>query len=103
VTYAPAGVEAESTPRPSAISLWQNYPNPFNPSTTIRFSVPENGHVRLKVYNLLGAEIATLVDERKPAGTYAVTFRAESLPTGVYLYQLSVGQTLQTRRMVLIR
>jgi glucose/arabinose dehydrogenase len=103
ITYSATGVGAQMVAVPTALTLAQNYPNPFNPSTTIRFTVPAEGRVRLRVFNLIGMEIATLMDERKAAGTYDVTFRAETLPSGVYLYQLSAGQALQTRRMILIR
>jgi glucose/arabinose dehydrogenase len=103
ITYSSTGVGPQAGAQPTTFALAQNYPNPFNPSTTIRFTVPADGRVLLKIFNLLGAEIAKLVDERKAAGTYDVTFRAETLPSGVYLYQLSAGQALQTRRMILIR
>ena len=102
VTYSPSGAKTERGSLPAAVILRQNYPNPFNPSTTIRFTVPADGRVRLRVLTILGAEIATLVDERKEAGTYDVAFRPETLASGVYLYQLSANATLLTRRMVLI-
>lgn len=88
---------------PSDFALEQNYPNPFNPSTTIRFGVPEETHVRLKVHNLLGEEVATLVNGLKPAGSYYVTFEAQSLPSGVYLYVMQAGETRLTRRFVLMK
>jgi len=103
VQYAPTAVKTEPQDLPRAFRLSQNYPNPFNPSTTIRYSVPAEGHVTLKVFNVLGAEIVTVVDERKNRGWYEVTFDAAGLPSGVYLYQLRSGNSVDTRRMVLMR
>jgi len=83
--------------------LNQNYPNPFNPSTTIAFSVPASAHVTLKVYDMLGAEVAVLVNERLEAGRYSSSFTAPSLPSGVYHYRLQTGTFTETKRMVLIK
>jgi len=88
---------------PTEFVLEQNYPNPFNPSTTIRFGVPEETHVTLKVHNLLGEEVATLVNGLKPAGSYNVTFDAHGLPSGVYLYVLQAGEVRYTKRFVLMK
>ena len=81
-------VEEGTVPR--AFALEQNYPNPFNPSTKINFSVAQPGHVMLKVYNLLGTEVASLVNEQKGIGTFNVNWNAAGLPSGMYLYRLSV-------------
>jgi hypothetical protein len=86
-----------------AFALVQNYPNPFNPSTTIEFEVPSLEFVGLKVYDVLGREVATLVNEKKAAGTYEVTFDASHLPSGVYFYRLEAGSFVQTRKMLLVR
>jgi hypothetical protein len=75
---------------PRSFELEQNYPNPFNPSTNIRFSVAQAGHVSLKVYNVLGIEVASLVNEQRDAGTFSVNWNAAGLPSGMYLYRLSV-------------
>ncbi|HLX12678.1 MAG TPA: T9SS type A sorting domain-containing protein, partial [Bacteroidota bacterium] len=75
---------------PGRFALAQNYPNPFNPTTTIRFDVPENAFVTLKVYNILGQEVKTLADEQYAAGSYAVSFNGSDLATGVYYYRMSV-------------
>ena len=90
--------------------LWQNYPNPFNPSTTIIFSIPPVGRngistykVVLKVYDVLGREVATLVNEEKAPGEYSVEFRAQSLPSGVYFYKLQAGDYTETKKMVLVK
>ncbi|HSP88659.1 MAG TPA: T9SS type A sorting domain-containing protein, partial [Ignavibacteriaceae bacterium] len=84
-------------------SLSQNFPNPFNPTTNIEFHIPGSGFVSLKVYDVLGREIATLVNEEKPAGSYEVEFNATSLSSGIYFYELKAGNFIQTRKMILIK
>jgi len=76
---------------PMVYSLLQNYPNPFNPITTIRYQIPELSFVTLKVFDVLGGEIATLVNEEKPAGEYEVDFDATGLPSEIYFYKLKAG------------
>jgi hypothetical protein len=96
---------------PSTFSLEQNYPNPFNPSTKIRYSVANvisNGAkqstiVALKVYDVLGNEIATLVNEEKPAGSYEVEFFADGLTSGIYFYKLQTGSYSETKKMILMK
>jgi hypothetical protein len=91
---------------PTQFSLDQNYPNPFNPTTTIRFAIPAgNSHVRtlLKIYDVLGREVAILADGDKEAGTYQVTFDASSLTSGVYFYRISAGNFSETKKMLLLR
>ncbi len=83
--------------------LEQNYPNPFNPSTIIRFSVPNSGFTQLKIYNALGKEIKTLVNENKQAGNYQVEFNAEKLSNGVYFYRLVNGKFSETKKMILLK
>jgi hypothetical protein len=83
--------------------LEQNYPNPFNPSTTIQFRVPNSSFVNLKVYDILGREVATLVNEEKPAGNYEVEFNANDLSSGIYFYTLKAGKYLQTRKLILMK
>lgn len=83
--------------------LAQNYPNPFNPSTIISWQSPRGSWQTIKVYDLLGRVVATLVDEYKPAGSYAVDFDASKLSSGVYLYRLQAGNNIQTRKMALIK
>jgi hypothetical protein len=91
----------------SEFKLEQNYPNPFNPSTTIRYEIPERSFVTIKVYDVLGNEIATLVNEEKPAGEYEVEFRPESSikqpASGIYFYQLKAGSFTQTKKMILLK
>lgn len=88
---------------PLQSSLGQNYPNPFNPRTRIRYEVLRAGNVSLKVFNLLGQEIQTLVDERTPAGKYEITFSGDGLPSGMYFYKLQTPEYSEMRRMVLMR
>jgi hypothetical protein len=88
---------------PSEYSLNQNYPNPFNPSTIIRFSIINNEYVSLKIYNIVGQEIAVLVNEFLPAGNYEVNFDADDLTGGVYFYTISTGSFIQTKKMLLLR
>lgn len=84
-------------------SLEQNYPNPFNPTTFINYTIPQSGKVTLKVYNILGIETATLVDENKSSGRHQVKFNAEGLSSGIYFYTLSAGNFSQTKKMILLR
>ncbi|MGB5287393.1 MAG: T9SS type A sorting domain-containing protein, partial [Ignavibacteriaceae bacterium] len=84
-------------------TLYQNYPNPFNPSTTLSFVIGQPSFVSLKIYDVLGNEIATLVDEYKPAGKYEITFDASGLSSSVYIYQLSAENYLETRKMLLLK
>jgi hypothetical protein len=87
--------------------LAQNYPNPFNPSTNIRYQIPEAGFVKLKIYDVLGREVATLVEEEKPAGSYEIEFRSildnKPLTSGIYLYKLSADSFTETKKMILIK
>ena len=116
--FDPQAVTGISEPQdisstPSSFSLSQNYPNPFNPSTKIRYEIPgqarkDNMLVTLKVYDVLGSEIATLVNEEKPAGSYDVEFDGSNLTSGVYFYQLRAGSSkgqvfVQTKKMLLIK
>ena len=81
----------------------QNYPNPFNPSTLIKYSVPESGLVKVSVYNLVGEEVSVLVNEIADAGYYEVTFNATNLPSGTYFYKLQTGNTVQLKKMLLMK
>ena len=84
-------------------TLEQNYPNPFNPSTTIKYSIPNSEFVTLKVYDVLGNEVATLVNEEKPAGSYEIDFNAAKLSSGIYFYALQAGSYSQTKKLILMR
>jgi hypothetical protein len=98
------GVELEDElGRPVAYRLLQNYPNPFNPVTRIKYAIPERSDVTLKVFNILGQEIATLVNGVQEQGNYVASFEANSLPTGVYFYRLDAGKFSQTKKMLLVK
>ena len=97
------GVEEIEGRVPESYRLFQNYPNPFNPTTTIEFSLLRSGFVTLKVFNVLGEEVATLVNEDKSPGIYRVTFNAHQLPSGTYFYTLRSGGYLESRKMMLVR
>jgi photosystem II stability/assembly factor-like uncharacterized protein len=88
---------------PAEFLLSQNYPNPFNPTTSIQYAISGRQFVSLKVYDILGSEIETLVNEEKPAGTYEVTWYAEQLPSGVYFYQLRAASFIETKKMLLLK
>jgi hypothetical protein len=88
---------------PEGFSLDQNYPNPFNPTTKIKFSIPELSFVTLKVFDVVGNEIETLVNQEEPAGSYEVQFSAIDLPSGIYFYQLRAGNFVETKKMILIK
>jgi len=103
MTGQPVGINIYNNEVPKAYMLQQNYPNPFNPSTTIRFSIPTNGNVELKVYDLLGKEIAVLVNEYMPTGNYSVDFDASSISSGIYFYTLKSADFIETKKMVLIK
>ena len=92
-----------SSESPTEFMLSQNYPNPLNPSTKIRYSVPKSSNVMIKVINILGAEIETLVNEEKPAGIYELTWTAANLPSGVYFYKIQAGSFVETKKMVLLK
>jgi len=88
---------------PNSFRLEQNYPNPFNPTTTIKYQLGNDGFVNLKVFNSLGEEIAELVNEFRKGGSYQVTFDAAELPSGIYVYQISSGNYIETKKMLFIK
>jgi hypothetical protein len=89
--------------KPELFILYQNYPNPFNPTTTIRFSLPKREYVTLKIFDVLGREVATLVNEELNAGDYSLVFNANRLPNGIYFYQLTTKAFSQTKMMLMIK
>jgi hypothetical protein len=99
--------EVENSSMPTQFSLKQNYPNPFNPGTKINWQSPVGSHQTVKVFDVLGNEIATLVNEYKPAGTYEVEFRPETSikhpASGIYFYQLKTGDFIQTKKMLYLK
>jgi len=103
VTGIPLGVEVIGGAVADKYELSQNYPNPFNPTTNIKYSIPEASNVTLKVYDILGKEVATLVNEFQNANSYKVDFNASSLSTGVYIYKLEAGNFSITKKMLLLK
>ncbi|MDX1702002.1 MAG: T9SS type A sorting domain-containing protein, partial [Melioribacteraceae bacterium] len=98
------GVELEyANEVPNAIDLSQNYPNPFNPSTTISFAIPKTSEVQLNIYNILGQQVASLLNETKNAGTYKINWDASNLSSGVYIYRLRAGSKVLSNRMILMK
>jgi predicted secreted protein len=87
----------------SSFDLNQNYPNPFNPRTKIKYSIPNTSYVLIKIYDILGNKIETLVNEEKPTGTYEITWNAENLPSGVYFYRLNVNNYSSVKKMILLK
>lgn len=88
---------------PSSFSLFQNFPNPFNPATVINYQLSANTLVTLKVYDVLGRLVKTLIEERQTAGIHSVTFNASSLSSGVYFYRLVAGSYVEAKKMILIK
>jgi len=88
---------------PDEYLLEQNYPNPFNPSTSIKYQMPENGFVTIKVYDMLGNEVATLVNEVQEAGNHSVEFDAATVSSGIYFYIMQAGNFTQTKKMTLLK
>ena len=106
-------VDPSSNNLPNGFGLGQNYPNPFNPSTTINFSIPSSSFVTLMIYDVLGNEVATLVNEEKPKGSFEVKFSTSggsssgsevfNLPSGIYFYRLQAGSFVETKKMILLK
>jgi len=103
VTSIESEIENKIDQLPSDYLLSQNYPNPFNPTTSLQYTIGSLQFVTLKVYDVLGREVAMLVNEEKQAGEYEVEFNAANLPSGIYFYQLKAGQYSETKKMVLLK
>jgi hypothetical protein len=88
---------------PSEYSLEQNYPNPFNPVTTISYSIKENGLVTMKIFDILGTEVKTLISEEQQSGNYKVEYDASSIASGIYFYTLQAGEFVSTKKMILLK
>lgn len=97
------GVEIADNVLPSSFQLQQNYPNPFNPGTTIKYTLGVQSHVTIKIFDVLGKEIAMLVNGEKPSGTHSVYFNAAGFASGIYYYQLQINGTFQTRKMIFLK
>jgi len=103
ITLNPLSVDQIKSLTPENFELAQNYPNPFNPTTTIQYSIPQRSNVTLKVYDVLGNEVATLIKEEKERGVYMVNFNASGLASGIYFYRLQAGIFTQTKKLVIIK
>jgi endo-1,4-beta-xylanase len=99
----PTGVEIPTSGAPSAYQLGQNFPNPFNPSTTIRYSITHTSNVTLKVFDMLGREVQSLVNTQQAPGQYSVTLNAQNLGSGVYFYRLNAGTYTETKKLMLMK
>ena len=102
-TYIPVTAVNDDLSFVGIYSLSNNYPNPFNPSTKLSYSIIQAGLVILNIYDVLGNEIETLVNEERPAGTYEINWNAANVPSGVYFYQLKAGDYLNTKKMILLK
>jgi Secretion system C-terminal sorting domain len=96
-------VEAEDEIIPAEFALYQNHPNPFNPATNIKFQLPRQGKVVIKLYDILGSEIITLLNEKKAPGIYIINFNAEHLPSGTYIYRMVTKGFVQVKKMMLLK
>jgi hypothetical protein len=97
------GVPSSLSALPEKFGLYQNYPNPFNNSTIIEYQLPRQSHVTVKIFDVLGRELITLVNKVEEAGYKSVSFDASTLPSGVYFYRLQAGSFVQTNKMVLMK
>ncbi|MBC8041864.1 MAG: T9SS type A sorting domain-containing protein [Rhizobacter sp.] len=103
VDFTPLSIKQTDNATPQSFALGQNYPNPFNPSTTIKYQLASAGTVSLKVFDVLGREVETLVQAKQPAGTYEAAFNAAKLSSGIYFYQLRAGSFNETKKMMLVK
>jgi hypothetical protein len=97
------GIQQTGNEIPEKFSLGQNYPNPFNPETNIKFDIPKQSYVELKIYNSLGALVETLINDELNAGSYKADWNASNYSSGVYFYTLSAGDFKDTKKMLLIK
>jgi len=103
INYTITGVQNAVNSIPSRFMLYQNYPNPLNPATTINYTVANAGFVTIKVYDILGKEVATLVNEYKPVGNYSVRFNANKLVSGAYFYRMNAGNIVATKKLIVLK
>ncbi|MCH7769955.1 MAG: T9SS type A sorting domain-containing protein, partial [Bacteroidetes bacterium] len=103
ITYTVTDVEQVSNLAPDDYELQQNYPNPFNPSTSIEYTIPSESFVELKVYDILGNEVATLVNEQQQAGVYRADFTADNLPSGMYFARITANSFTRVVKMILLK
>ena len=103
VDYTNIVISVKSEVIPKVLSLKQNYPNPFNSITTLEYSLPNSGNISLIIYNLLGEEVARLVDRQMPSGDHTANWNASNLPSGIYFFRLQASDFVQTRKMLLLK
>lgn len=103
ITVSATAIDDKNDIQPSQVNLFQNYPNPFNPQTTIKYTLKERSNVILNVFDLTGKSVCTLVKDVQNAGEHTIIFKADHMPSGIYLYQLKTGTKIFTRKMVLIK
>ncbi|MCZ6702351.1 MAG: T9SS type A sorting domain-containing protein [Ignavibacteria bacterium] len=96
-------IDTKTVQTPNEFLLYQNYPNPFNPATTIEYSIPKASFVELKIYDILGGEVVSLVKENKPSGKYSVKFNASNLPSGIYFYRIVSGNFTATKKLIILK
>ncbi|MDP3683116.1 MAG: T9SS type A sorting domain-containing protein, partial [Ignavibacteria bacterium] len=97
------GIAEGNNLSPNEYFLYQNFPNPFNPTTTIKYDIPKEGLVTIKIFDILGREVETLVNEEKPAGKYQITFNAKKLSSGIYFYSIKTGDYFKTLKSILLK
>ena len=102
-TVTTTAVNESKIMNPTVFMLFQNYPNPFNPITIIKYDLPKAGRVTLKIYDVLGRKVATLINEEKPAGRYQVEFNGSSFASGVYFYRIQAGNYSSVKKMILLK
>ena len=103
VVDQPIGIQEPNQPNPSHFTLYNNFPNPFNPTTTIEFSIPQTEFVTVKVYNIAGHEITTLINDELSIGNHSIQWNGSHQPSGVYIVQIESSGFVQTRKMVLLK
>ena len=103
ILFTPTEVVERKSAAPTSYSLNQNYPNPFNPSTLISYQITTQSHVTLKIFDVLGREVATIVDEKREAGKYEIEFDGSKLPSGMYYYRLQAGSFVETKKILLLK
>ncbi|MBN1153646.1 T9SS type A sorting domain-containing protein [candidate division KSB1 bacterium] len=103
VIGGPTAVESNIASVPGEFKVYDNYPNPFNPVTTIQYDIPKNSMVQLKVFDILGREVATLVNRKQAAGSYSINFDASNLANGIYIYKITADNYSSTKKMMLLK
>ena len=96
-------METQPVNFPKLFNLYQNYPNPFNPSTIIKYSIPTEGFITLKIFDILGREVETLVNQNQKPGSYEIKWNTSNQSSGIYFYRIRVGEFIETKKMILLR